>query len=169
MENMLIQQDLQEAREEFRVDSLEGANWAFRKLRAINEKKNEIEKLVSAEMKRIQDWKEKEVAKLISDEEYFRSVIEAYYIKEREVNPKFRLSTPYGKVSTRKSKAWSYTNEDETINWIKDNRLPYIKTTEAINKVEFKKAFKDGIDIETGEVIPGVVVSELETITIKSE
>lgn len=169
MENMLIQQDLQEAREEFRVDSLEGANWAFRKLRAINEKKNEIEKLVSAEMKRIQDWKEKEVAKLISDEEYFRSVIEAYYVKEREVNPKFRLSTPYGKVSTRKSKAWSYTNEDETINWIKDNRLPYIKTTEAINKVEFKKAFKDGIDIETGEVIPGVVVSELETITIKSE
>lgn len=169
MENLLIQEDLQEERKEFIVDSLEGASWAFRKLRAINEKKSEIEKLATAEIERVQAWQDKEVAKLANDEEYFKGVIEVYYAREKAVNPKFKLSTPYGKVSTRKSKAWTYINEEETMDWIKANRLPYIKTTEVINKVEFKKAFKDGIDTETGEIIPGVVVAEVEAITIKAE
>lgn len=37
--NSLQEQVLNEEREGFKIDSLEGATWGFRKLRAINEKK----------------------------------------------------------------------------------------------------------------------------------
>ncbi len=35
MENTLLQNDLVEQREGFKIENLEGATWAFRKLRAI--------------------------------------------------------------------------------------------------------------------------------------
>ena len=40
--NMLLQNDLQEVKEEFKVTDLQEATWALRKLRALNEKIDEI-------------------------------------------------------------------------------------------------------------------------------
>ncbi len=43
MENTLLQNDLVEQREGFKIENLEGATWAFRKLRAIENKEAEVQ------------------------------------------------------------------------------------------------------------------------------
>ena len=52
MENVLLSQDLQEQREYFKIENLEGCTWAFRKIRAIENKKAEIEAIAAAEIER---------------------------------------------------------------------------------------------------------------------
>ena len=59
--NMLLQNDLQELREEFKVTDLQGATWVLRKLRALNEKIDEINTVAVEEISRVNEWAEKEV------------------------------------------------------------------------------------------------------------
>ena len=101
--NMLLQNDLQEVKEEFKVIDLQSATWVLRKLRAVNEKMNEINTIAVEEISRINEWAEKEVKSLNDDKEYFEGLLSAYYIEERAKDKKFKLSTPYGKVTSRKT------------------------------------------------------------------
>ena len=48
--NMLLQNDLQEVKEEFKVIDLQSATWVLRKLRAVNEKMNEINTIAVEEI-----------------------------------------------------------------------------------------------------------------------
>ena len=59
--NSLQEQVLNEERESFKIDSLQGATWAFRKLRAINDKESEVKAIAEGEMSRIQMWLESEL------------------------------------------------------------------------------------------------------------
>ena len=40
---------------------------------------------------------------------------------------------------------------------------------EELDKAAIKKAFKDGVNTETGEYIPGITIEEIESITVKVE
>ena len=53
MSNVLLQNDLEEVREAFAINDLQGATWAFRKLRAIEEKQKEITAIAIEEKLRI--------------------------------------------------------------------------------------------------------------------
>ena len=57
--NMLLQNDLQEVKEEFKVTDLQEATWALRKLRALNEKIDEINAIAVEEISRINGQKKK--------------------------------------------------------------------------------------------------------------
>ena len=95
-------------------------------------------------------------------------MLSAYYIQERAKNKRFKLSTPYGKVTIRKSKKWNY--DDEVVKeYIKAENLPYIRVKEELDKTSLKKEFKDGINPITGEIVPGITIEETESITIKAE
>lgn len=67
MENTLLQNDLVEQREGFKIEDLQGANWAFRKLRAITAKEAEIKALAEEERNRINTWEEKLKQKLLKN------------------------------------------------------------------------------------------------------
>lgn len=168
MSNVLLQNDLEEVREVFAINDLSGATWAFRKLRAIEEKKKEITSIAIEEKKRIDEWLRKESKSLDDDKAYFEGLLSAYYIQERAKDKRFKLSTPYGKVTTRKNKKWSY--DDEVVKeYIKAENLPYIRIKEELDKTSLKKEFKDGINPLTGELVPGITIEEIESITVKAE
>jgi len=168
MENRLLENTLAEDRESFKIENLEGATWTFRKLRAIEDKEAEIKSVAEEEIKRINAWKEKELDQYSKDKEYFNFLLEEYYREEKVKNKKFKLSTPYGKVSSRKTAKWNY--DEETLkDYIRSNDLPFIRVKEEIDKTGLKKCFKDGIDAETGEIIPGIKIEEVETISVKVE
>lgn len=168
MENTLLQNDLVEQREGFKIEDLQGANWAFRKLRAITAKEAEIKALAEEERNRINTWEETELKQYEADKQYFEYLLSEYYKKEKTTDKRFKLSTPYGKVTARKTKKWTY-DEEIVKDYIKSNNLPFIRVKEEIDKTGLKKVFKDGINTETGEIIPGINIEEVETITVKVE
>lgn len=170
MENTLLQQDLQEERTEgFKIDNLEGATWAFRKLRAIESKKAEIKAIADEERARIDLWEQKEIKQYEDDTEYFEGLLSAYYVAERAKDKKFKLSTPYGKVSSRKTEKYIYEDEQAIKDYCNVNEIDAIRVKEELDKAAFKKLCKGGINQETGEVVPGVRVENTETITVKAE
>ena len=49
------------------------------------------------------------------------------------------------------------------------NEIDVIRVKEELDKTAFKKLCKDGVNQETGEVVPGVRVEVVESISIKAE
>ena len=107
-----------EYKEAFEIDSLEKASWAFKKIR---ERKSELEKLqdlAEKEKANIDAWLTQESRSLIADIEHFETLIQMYFKKERELDPKFKLTTPYGKISTRKSSKLIVEDEENILKFV---------------------------------------------------
>ena len=170
--NMLLQNDLlemQEVKEEFKVTDLQSATWALRKLTAVNEKINEINSVAVEEISRINDWAEKEVKSLNDDKEYFEGLLSAYYIEERAKDKKFKLSTPYGKVTSKKTSKYIYEDKQAIMNYCNMNEIDAIRVKTELDKTALKKFCKDGVNQETGEIVPGVRVEVVESVSVKTE
>ena len=164
MSNILLENDLYAVKEGFEVSDLQGATWCFRKLRAIEEKIEEVTSVAAIEIDRVTAWLAGETKSLEED----KALLNDYYVKERAKDRKFKLSTPYGKVTSRKIKKWTY-DEEVVKAYVKDEELPFIRIKEELDKAAIKKTFKDGINTETGEYIPGITIEEIDSITVKVE
>ena len=169
MSNVLLQNDLEEVREVFAINDLQGATWAFRKLRAIEEKQRELTSIAIEEKKRIDEWLSKENKSLDDDKAYFEGLLSAYYIEERAKDKKFKLSTPYGKVTSRKAEKFIYEDVQAIMDYCNMNEIDVIRVKEELDKTAFKKICKGGVNQETGEVVPGVRVETVESISVKAE
>lgn len=166
-ESVLMDESVE--REGFKIDSLEGATWAFRKLRALTEKQEEVKKIAAAEIEKVEIWRDKELENYANDKAYFEGLLTDYYVEERAKDSKFKLSTPYGKVTSRKSKKWVYESEEQLLKYCKDNKIPAVRVKEELDKAGLKKIYKDGINSETGELLPFVHIDESTSITVKAE
>ncbi|MGS4144819.1 host-nuclease inhibitor Gam family protein, partial [Staphylococcus pseudintermedius] len=73
MTNQLQKIELEnlERSESFQVNSLETANWAFKKLEALKAKEDEINKVAEKELERIKQWQSQELKSIENDKEYF--------------------------------------------------------------------------------------------------
>lgn len=169
----------EEAKERFKIESTEQANWAFRKLRAISAKASEIKALADAERARIDEWEKKELSILENSTEFFEGLLTEYFVRQKEVDPQFKLSTPYGKVSSRKQQPkWNYEDE-KLIPYLENYKPELIRIKKEVNKNNFKKAVKekDGFTLmddgrvvssETGEFIEGITIEERpDSINVK--
>jgi len=92
----------EEVKQRFKINSLDTANWAMRKIKAYKNQQAEVDELAEKEMQRIKEWKEKEKKKTQRSIEFFESLLTGYLYEQREIDAKFRVSTPYGSVGTRK-------------------------------------------------------------------
>lgn len=158
-------------KERFKIENLEAANWAFRKLAAIERKKKEIQELANKEIERIKAWQEQEERGLDNSKEFFEGLLTEYFAREREKDPKFKISTPYGKVTARKQQPkWNY-DEDKLVKWLKENNQNLIRIKYEPDKNEIKKTYKivgTNVVTEDGEIVEGISVEERpEKITIK--
>ncbi|BDR67011.1 phage protein [Clostridium tetani] len=171
MLNTLLQEELKEIEEleGFKITNIDEANWAFRKIRALQEEVKETNLLADKEKERIENWREKEIKTSIDNIEYFEGILTEYYMKLRSEDPKAKLNTPYGKVTSRKNKKYNWINEEGLIKYLKENNKKLIRVREEINKIEFKKVYKNGVNKETGEVLPGLEIKEEESISVKVE
>lgn len=175
--DVLYEMELQEAletpktQERFRIDNLEAANWAFRKLAAIERKRKEIQELANKEIERIKEWQEREERSLDNSKEYFEGLLTEYFAREREKDPKFKISTPYGKVSARKQQPKWHYDEDKLVKWLKENNQNLLRVKYEPDKNEIKRVYKvvgTNVVTEDGEIVEGITVEERpEKITIK--
>lgn len=169
MENLLIDNTLEEKREGFSITDLESASWAFRKLRAINKKEKEINDCFNKELELLKSWKEKEIKSFEDEKAYFEGLITAYYSRQKKEDTRFKLSTPYGKVTSRNEDKWFYDDEEGLISYLKDNGIDAVKSEETLNKKTLKSICKNGVNPETGEILPFVRVEKTQSISIKVE
>ncbi len=169
--NDLQAQELEniEQDERFEVTDLDSANWVFKKLDAITTKENEINELADKEIERIKSWQEKEVEKLQGSKDYLQSLVIEYFRIEKEKDSKFKLNTPYGKVTSRKgSKVIQVSNEQEVINQLEQRGFDnYVKVTKKLSQSDIKKDFnvtENGTLIDAnGEVLEGASIVEKPT------
>lgn len=121
------------------------------------------------EIERINEWKDKEVEKLQSGKEYLQSLVIEYYRIQKEQDSKFKLNTPYGKVTARKgSKVIQVSNEQEVIKQLEQRGFDnYVKVTKKLSQSDIKKDFnvtENGTLIDAnGEVLEGASIVEKPT------
>nr|WP_272879137.1 host-nuclease inhibitor Gam family protein [Clostridium sp. Cult2] len=145
----------------FIIDDLDSANWAFRKLAAIEKKKSEIQELANKEIERIREWQQQEEKGLNNSKGFFEGLLIKYFSKEREKDSKFKLSTPYGKITTRKQQPkWNYEDE-KIIESLKSRGISHLVKTEIIEKVN-KNELKDSVEVLDdvvvldGNIVPNI-------------
>ena len=160
-----------QAKERFKIKNLDSANWAFRKLAAINEKEKEIRELTNKEIKRIQDWAKEDLDKLNDSKEFFNYLLEEHYREQRAIDPKYKLSTPYGKVTSRKQQPeWIYDNE-KVVEWLLKNDKDLVRVKYEPSKTDIKKKYQitgSNVVTEDGEIVDGITVEEREdSISVK--
>lgn len=160
-----------ENKERFKIDNLGSANWAFRKLKAIKDKEKEVQDLYQAEIDRIKSWKDKELKQFENGKEFFESLLTEYFIEQKKIDPNFKVSTPYGKVSSRKQQPKFKRDEDILLQWTKQNKPEYVKVKESPDWAGLKKEIevKNNVAVtKDGEIIEGVIVEERpDSINVK--
>ncbi len=180
MMNELLEMELIEAEEtieaaevggRFTIQDLDSANWAFRKLAAIERKRKEIQELADREIERIKDWQNQEEESLNNSKEFFEGLLTEYFVRQRELDPKFKLSTPYGRVSSRKQQPkWIYDN-DKVVEWLKENDKELIRVKYEPDKREIKKKYEvvgNTVVTEDGEIVEGITIENRpDSINIK--
>lgn len=163
MANLLQESELQsDVKSTFEVTDLSSANWVFKKLEAISAKEKEIKDLAQSEVDRIKEWESKELKSLQGSKEHLEYLVTEYYRAEKEKDSKFKLNTPYGKVTSRKgAKVFEVNNEQGVIDQLEQRGFTdFVKTTKKLNQADMKKAFNvsdDGTVIDdNGEVLDGI-------------
>lgn len=149
--------------EKFKIKDIGGANWALRKIAAYKKKKAEIADLAEEEKFRIECWEQNENEQIERGIAYFESLLGQYLTEQRKEDPKFKISTPYGKVSTRKQQPkWEYI-DNVVLEYLKSvDAKELIRIKEELNKVDLKKVVtvEEGKAVYQGVALPGITVLE---------
>lgn len=139
------------------------------RIREEEEKKKRKQDLQKIRIKQAKQWYVKECKEHDRLIELSKIRLIQYYKKQKEKDPRYKLSTPAGSVSCRKVPNYNYYDEEQVIKYLKENHSAALRVKEEIDKNEFRKIYKDGVDPETGEFIPGVEVGVVESFSIKTE
>lgn len=165
IEEEIFHSSEEEVKQRFKIESLEQANWAFRKMAALDAKAKEVKQLAEAERQRIQEYEQHELRSIESSRAFFESLLTIYANQQREKDPKFKVKTPYGTIGFKKQQPkWNY-NEEVLVESLESLGLhDFVKVEKEPKKAEIKKSFQlvkgQVIDPETGAVIEGITVSE---------
>lgn len=152
--------------ESFKIDNIDGLNWAFRKLNAYQVQKQEIQSLAETERNRINHWEKCELKSIDDSIAFFKSKIQEYHSQVLANGGKKTLSTPYGKSKAKTSKAQPEKKDEEKLMaFVEENNLEFIKIEKKLQWGELKKTLKivvkDGKQVvidENGQEVPGVAV-----------
>lgn len=176
--DLLEIEEIEEKREGFRVADKDSANWAFRKIAALQKQMDENNTIATKEIDRITQWRDKENQTLTDSISFFDGLLSQYFVTEKVKDKNFKLSTPYGKVTSRKQQPkWEY-NERVLLDSLKAiGHTDLIKVKEESNKTELKKIAKESFTIangrlitDDGEIVEGVLITDqADKITVKVE
>lgn len=159
-----------EPKEAYRVRDLKSATWAMERYAEYEAKKAELQAIANAELQKYQDmingWLKNELSQIDGNLDYFNFLLTDYYKEQKAVNPKFKLSTPYGSFSQKTLSKWTY-DEPTLLPYLKANAPDCIRIKEELDKTAIKAKYANGIDAETGEVIEGISITEETTYSIK--
>lgn len=160
----------EEDKKKFKVTNAQSANWVFRKIKAINTKLKETDDMYDEEILRMKTWKDKQTKKYEELKAFFDGLITEHVMEEKNKDPKYKLSTPYGSAYVKTSpEKWVY-DEEAVLKWLDKNKKDLIHIEKTIKKKDLKEyaAVINGkaIDINTGEEIAGVTIIDGEKIAV---
>ena len=87
--------------EKWVVTDEETANKYMRIIRKLEQQKDEVGRIYAKEVQRIESFYDAELDELDRKSDFFKEFLMAYYKRQRELNPKFQLKTPWGKVTSQ--------------------------------------------------------------------
>jgi hypothetical protein len=144
------------------------AGWAFRELAKVARENQKTRDQADLAIKQIEQWRDAKVSKNDSWYATLEHQLLAYSENQRQKDPKYRLDTPFGKVTIRTTKMPKAKIADATqvLNFVKANWNPHmqdevIKRTEKVGITDLKPFIKivgDKAVDEDGQVIPGVTI-----------
>ncbi|PWK10199.1 host-nuclease inhibitor Gam family protein [Tumebacillus permanentifrigoris] len=133
-----LQEMTEEQRVGFAVTDLNSANWCLRKLQAINAKQAEINAVATAELARITEWRDKEMADLAASTNFCTYHLNKFHADQLNADPKAKtISTPYGKLVSRATKATPKKIDDLAL-------LQHLKESGDNEFIEVKESAKWG-------------------------
>lgn len=161
-------------RDKWRIIDEEGANKYMRIVRSIDAQAQEVQEVKRKEVTRIEGFYDAQIDEMNSKAEFFRQLLVDWYNRQRAANPKYQLKTPWGKVTSRRTKSPQWLDEPQTLAWLKaSGHTDLVKVEESIRKADLKKAMNEAdghyIDPATGEIVPGVEVIEKVSVSVKTE
>ena len=146
----------QEQRERFKIESKDQAIWALRKIAQAKANQDENTQAAQAEIERITAWRNEENEKLQRSVSFFESLLHEYFMQLREDDPKLKtVKLPHGSLKMRKQQPDFIYNEDELLEWAKVFMPEVVVVKETVSKNPVKKHIR-----ETGEMVPGVTITE---------
>lgn len=142
LEKYDLENDSEISNPKFQVHDLSSATWVMRKLRVLDAKDAEINAMADEQIKSLNDWRNKELADNDGDRGFLQGYLGAYLDKLREDDPKARIKTPYGTVSTRKTPAGVQWDEKSVLASLEDQSLTnFIRIKKEPDKKAIKKEF----------------------------
>lgn len=166
----------EEVRKRFQITDLSSMNWALRKLSALEKDHDEDTDLLNSEYHRIAKWYDKQSNSYQNSKQFLEGLIGEYAKVQRAEDPKWKQKTPFGAVSFRKQQPeWNYEGE-KTLDYFLHSEWveTCVRVKRELNKTKINETFKvvgnSLIAIDTGEIIPGVTITDREPVmTIKLE
>jgi len=142
LEKFDLEDDEEISKPEFVVNNLSSATWVMRKLRALDTQDAAINADADEQIKAINEWRDSELEKNSGSRANFHGYLWAYLDQLREEDPKARISTPYGTVSTRKTPASVEWSDADLLASLKEQKLSgLIRVKEEPDKKAIKKEF----------------------------
>lgn len=157
----------------FEVNDLSSATWVMRKYRALEANDSELKQVAKEQIDAIQKWLDDQLQANADSRAFFEEKLADYLAKLRVDDPKARIKTPYGTVSTRKSRAGVIWSDEAVVKSLEDQGLTdLIRVKKEPEKKEIAKQFHfvgSRYVNDDGQVLLGASPKEAtESLTIKS-
>ena len=172
LEKYDLENDEEVSKPNFEITDLSSATWAMRKYRALAAKDDELKKVALEQKESINAWLESKLQANQDSRAFFEGLFADYLTKLRKDDPKARIETPFGTVSTRKTPTgvnWSDETVVQSLEKQGLNDLINIKKTP--DKKQIKKQFyfvKGRYVNDEGQIIDGASEKEsVENLIVK--
>lgn len=154
---LAYEQEQPEIKEGFIIDSLEKAAWAFKKINACKARIAEVKAYADSERDKLDRWEESELALAEGTVDRFKQLLAEYYFAQKDKDPKFRLSTPYGSGYAKKNMPELTYPDDAPERLEKMGLTDCVRIKKEVNKAQLsKKIFvtdDNKVVTEDGELI----------------
>jgi len=143
----------------FIVDDDQKAEWCLSKIREAEAEKKRWKEFYEERLEKVNAAEDAKIERMrFYLEQYFRTVPH----KETKTQASYQL--PSGKLVLKKQGPEFERDDDLILAWLKANdEQKYVKTKESVDWMELKKTltvFGEQVAGETGEIIPGITVTE---------
>lgn len=157
-----------ELQEGWQISTEEEADWALMKLREVTKQEAKDKRMYEINKKRVDDWYATAKEKTDRKRENFETLLNYYMRKKLKENPKYKLSTPNGGLSSRKKTEWTY-DDKKLLERLKDTE--YVQTTQKVKWGNYRKTlevFNGKVIDENGEIVEDVTAEEVRNVIIKT-
>lgn len=151
--------------QKFRIETKDQANWALRKIAAIERERTEAKASAQLETVRIQEWVAGEEKQADQAREYLDYLLEDYHRRLLAENPKAKtIRLIHGELQLRAQQPEFIRDEKSLLTWADKNRPEFVKRAPKLEWGELKKVLKfekgKAIDPVSGEVVTAITVLE---------